>query len=128
MVFCEKCVLRNFTKFTGKHLCWSLFFNKEKTMTKVFSDKVWKISKNNFFTEHLRTTASKSCAVKIKMRRKRISYKEDRQVRLQVTTIDYELPQVITSKHCSKNEVFHSVNVTNSPGNCRLRVIISDYK
>ena len=27
-VFCKKCVLRNFTKFTGKHLCQSLFFNK----------------------------------------------------------------------------------------------------
>ena len=27
-VFCEKVVLRNFTKFTGKHLWQSLFFNK----------------------------------------------------------------------------------------------------
>ena len=27
-VFCKKCVLRNFAKFTGKHLCQSLFFNK----------------------------------------------------------------------------------------------------
>ena len=27
-VFCEKGVLRNFAKFTGKHLCQSLFFNK----------------------------------------------------------------------------------------------------
>ena len=27
-VFCEKGVLRNFTEFTGKHLCQSLFFNK----------------------------------------------------------------------------------------------------
>ena len=27
-VFCEKAVLRNFAKFTGKHLCQSLFFNK----------------------------------------------------------------------------------------------------
>ena len=26
-VFGKKCVLRNFTKFTGKHLCQSLFFN-----------------------------------------------------------------------------------------------------
>ena len=24
----KKGVLENFTKFTGKHLCWSLFFNK----------------------------------------------------------------------------------------------------
>ena len=27
-VFYEKGVPRNFTKFTGKHLCQSLFFNK----------------------------------------------------------------------------------------------------
>ena len=27
-VFCKKSVLRNFAKFTGKHLCMSLFFNK----------------------------------------------------------------------------------------------------
>ena len=27
-VFCKRCVLRNLTKFTGKHLRQSLFFNK----------------------------------------------------------------------------------------------------
>ena len=27
-VFCKKGVLRNFTKFTGKHLCQILFINK----------------------------------------------------------------------------------------------------
>ena len=27
-VFCEKGLLRKFAKFTGKHLCQSLFFNK----------------------------------------------------------------------------------------------------
>ena len=27
-VFCKKGVLRNFAKFTGKHLCQGLFFNK----------------------------------------------------------------------------------------------------
>ena len=27
-VFCKKCILENFAKFTGKHLCQSLFFNK----------------------------------------------------------------------------------------------------
>ena len=27
-VFCKEAVLRNFIKFTGKHLCQSLFFNK----------------------------------------------------------------------------------------------------
>ena len=28
-VFCKKKVLRNFAKFTGKHLCQSLIFNKK---------------------------------------------------------------------------------------------------
>ena len=27
-MFCKKGVLRNFAKFTGKHLCQRLFFNK----------------------------------------------------------------------------------------------------
>ena len=27
-LFCKRCVLKNFAKFTGKHLCQSLFFNK----------------------------------------------------------------------------------------------------
>ena len=27
-VFCKKSILRNFAKFTGKHLCESLYFNK----------------------------------------------------------------------------------------------------
>ena len=27
-MYCKKGLLRNFTKFTGKHLCQSLFFNK----------------------------------------------------------------------------------------------------
>ena len=27
-VFCKKDVLRNFAKFTRKHLCWSLYFDK----------------------------------------------------------------------------------------------------
>ena len=56
-------VLRNFTKFTGKHLCQSLFFNKvvglrPETLAQVFSCEFCEISKNIFFTEHLWTTAS----------------------------------------------------------------------
>ena len=26
--FCKKCVHKNFAKFVGKYLCWSLFLNK----------------------------------------------------------------------------------------------------
>ena len=64
-VFCKKGVLRNFTKFTGKHLCQSLFFNKvtdlrpacnfikKETPAQVFSSEFCEISKNSFFTEHI---------------------------------------------------------------------------
>ena len=45
--FCEKGVLRNFTKFTGKHLYQSLFFKKE-TMVHVLSCEFCKISENTF--------------------------------------------------------------------------------
>ena len=62
----KKVVLRNLTKFTGKHLCQSLSFNcrpqanfiKKETLAQVFSCEFCKISKNTFFTDHLRTTAS----------------------------------------------------------------------
>ena len=50
----RKDVLRNFTKFTGKRL----FFIKTEALTQVFSCEFCEISKNTFFTEHLRTTAS----------------------------------------------------------------------
>ena len=41
-VFCKKGVLRNFAKFTGKHLCQSLFCQS------VFSCEFCEISKNTF--------------------------------------------------------------------------------
>ena len=37
-VFCKKGVLRNFTNFTGKHLCQSLFFNKVAVSHLVLQD------------------------------------------------------------------------------------------
>ena len=52
---CCKDVLRNFAKFTGKYLCHRLFFNK---VAEVFACKFCEISKNTFFAEHLRATAS----------------------------------------------------------------------
>ena len=58
----KKGALRNFAKFTEKHLCQSLFFNKVKkeTLAQVFPSEFCDISKNTFFTEHLWTTASRS--------------------------------------------------------------------
>ena len=67
----KKGVLRTFTKFTGKNLCQSLFFNKvpgirlevcsfikKETLVQVFSYEFCEISKNTFFTERLWATAS----------------------------------------------------------------------
>ena len=58
-------VLKNFTKFSGKHLCQSLFFNKvaglrPATLLKkrLLSCKFCEIFKNTFLTEHLRMNAS----------------------------------------------------------------------
>ena len=50
-VLCKKGVLRNFTKFTGKHLCQSLFCSlrpKKETLAQVFSCEFCEISKNTF--------------------------------------------------------------------------------
>ena len=72
----RKGVLRNFAKFTGKHLCQSLFFNKvaglspeacnfikKETLAQVFSCEFCEISKNTFLTEHLWPAASENLAV-----------------------------------------------------------------
>ena len=56
-----KGLLRNLAKFTGKHLCQSLFFNKvadlafikKETLTQVFSCEFCEISKKSFRTEDL---------------------------------------------------------------------------
>ena len=57
-VFCKKGVLRNFTKFIGKHLYQSLSFNKvagqslfikKETLVQVFSCELCEISENTFF-------------------------------------------------------------------------------
>ena len=50
----KKGVLRNFAKFTGKHLCQSLSYSlcnfiKKETLAQVFSCEFCEIFKNNFF-------------------------------------------------------------------------------
>ena len=56
-LFCKKGVLRNFTKFTGKHLCQSLLFNKVAALRSATLLKKrlwhWRFSKN--FEKYLRT-------------------------------------------------------------------------
>ena len=76
-VFCKKGVLRDFTKFTGKHLSQSFFFNKvaglscrpkacnfikKETLAEVFSCEFYEISKNTFF---YRTPLVAASAVKL---------------------------------------------------------------
>ena len=53
----KKGVLRNFAKFTGKHLCQSNYIKKE-TLAQVFSCEFCGLSKNTFFAEQLKATAS----------------------------------------------------------------------
>ena len=53
-VFCKKGVLKDFTKFTEKHLCQSLFFNKVAglrpgTLIHVVFCEFCEILKNTFF-------------------------------------------------------------------------------
>ena len=43
-MFCKKCVLRNFAKFTGKRLCQSLFLNKVAGLVSVVSNILFKKS------------------------------------------------------------------------------------
>ena len=57
----KKDILRNFAKFTGKHLYQIPFltrFFKKETLAQVFSCEFCESSKDTFFTELLRTTVS----------------------------------------------------------------------
>ena len=61
----------NFAKFTGKHLCWSIFFNKvaglrsatllkKECLAQVFSYKFFEMFKNTFFHRTLSVAASEN--------------------------------------------------------------------
>ena len=55
--------LKTLANFTGKHLCWSLFFTKlqafrpatllKRDSTQVFSCRICETLKNTYFEEHL---------------------------------------------------------------------------
>ena len=64
-VFCKKGVLGNFTKFTGKHLCQGLFFDKvadlgpaillkKRLWHRCFPVNFGKFLRTPFLTEHLK--------------------------------------------------------------------------
>ena len=54
----KKVVLKNLTKFRGKHLFWSLFLNK--VQRRCFAVIFVKFLRTLFFTEHLATASSLS--------------------------------------------------------------------
>ena len=64
----KKAVLKTFPIFTGKQLCWSLFFHKfasqvcnfieKESLTQMFSDEYCANFKKTYFEEHLRTAVS----------------------------------------------------------------------
>ena len=79
-MFCKKDALRNFSKFTGKHLCRSLFFNKvaglrpatllkKKLLHRCFPANVGKFLRTSFLIEHSRwllLSVGKTKTVKLK--------------------------------------------------------------
>ena len=60
-MFCKKGILRNFPKFTGEHLCQSLFFNKvdSETLAQMFSCEFYD------FANTCRTTSMAASEVKV---------------------------------------------------------------
>ena len=62
-VFCKKGILRNFTKFTGKHLCQSLFFNKVAGLrpATLLKKRLWHRCFPANFVKFLRTPLLVAC-------------------------------------------------------------------
>ena len=58
-VYYKKAVFKNFAMFTGKHLCWSPFFNKVAGESNTgVSCEYCEFFKNTYFEGYLRTAAS----------------------------------------------------------------------
>ena len=93
----RKCVLRNSTKFPGKHLKVDLLkkrpwpqacnFIKKEALVQVFSCEFCAISKNTFFAERIWTTASECWILKWKyfMKLFHVSWNDPE-------TVFYEMP------------------------------------
>ena len=85
-MFCQKCVLRNFAKFTGKHLSHSLFLNKVAGYpagAQVFSCEFCEVSKSTFWyrrppvpTSRTSETATWKCSVKQLLWKIRVNFLE----------------------------------------------------
>ena len=62
-VFCKKGILENLTKFTEKHQCWSIFFNKvgglRRSKRFCYSEKLFKIPGGTVIMESFFQQSSK---------------------------------------------------------------------
>ena len=83
-VLCKKGVHKHFAKFTRKHLCQSLFFNKvaELMSEALFKKRFWhcefcEIFKTTFFTAHFWIIC-----VSIAISRYRYFYRQNRSVKM----------------------------------------------
>ena len=125
---CKKGVLRNFIKFTGKHLCQSLFFNKlaglrpqackfikKETLAQVFSCEFYEISKNTF----LHTIPPVAAAGSIRLNLSDLSDWTCPIIRLNLS--DYERLDIITHIH-DLEDCFLEVNFSET----RNRLFISN--
>ena len=73
----EKAILKNFTIFAGKHLCWSHFLTKLQ-------------AQNTYFEEHLRAAVSVAAALKRKNLRSRYFYSKFTKIsRSQIFSCEY---------------------------------------
>ena len=66
-LFCKKGVLRNFAKFTGKHLCQGLFFNKVAGLrpATLLKKRLWHRCFSVNFAKFLRAPFLKGTAMQI---------------------------------------------------------------
>ena len=66
-VFCKKGILENFAKFTGKHLCQSLFFNKVAMLrpANVLKMRLWHSCFPVNFAKFLRTPVLQNTSARL---------------------------------------------------------------
>ena len=73
-LYSKKRVLKNFAKFTGKHMCRTLLLSKvcdlrPVTLAQGLLSNFCKVLKNTYFLKHLRTAASLYCQANITLRK-----------------------------------------------------------
>ena len=131
-MFCEKGVLKYFTKFTGKHLCQSLFlkklqasvcnyikkenlaqasvydYNKKENLAQVFSCEFCKILRTPLFIEHLRwlLLCFLLFLIMVSKEQSKKSLKKTNLSQVMRTKKGNDL-QLLQNNDCTKNEIFY---------------------